>query len=362
MDKEEIQQLNVAEIAKVVNEIDPKDLQHMAGSLTLDQILGVLPAISEEKDIEWSQKTLILLSSILNIRWLESVGKVLTPMQSREMLEFCLNQDKSHQWKLSPLVVGMSHENFAQLLMLATDEQLQLLKHEGMAEPLQFQLRTLSHDLLYTIERDCNEAHALEQEILALNFSEIDSNAYQTILRKIEKIGSHLENLTRVINRALEISWHTNRIDLIEKLSLDKELTQKTMFAVIGNPRGAASSPTGLYDFLEKKLGECFGHSSQPDALKDEDAPLEALGKFNLWHLEDYWEYGLLPKVTKLDALHLDPGQYAEEVCENHKIKLIQEVQKNLEALGLLSVRDFKLKGIWSRKMLKEYIKEHQRT
>jgi len=137
-------------------------------------------------------------------------------------------------------------------------------------------------------------------------------------------------------------------------------MCQKALILVVGQPRTPTEPPTGMYEFLERHLKEVFGHPSDPDVLKDEDSPLEALGKFSIWHLEDYWDAGLLPKIANKEGLHLDPLEFSEETCENHRRKLLLEVQNNLETLGLTNVGAFKAAGLWSPKLFKEYVAQNQ--
>lgn len=360
IDKERIQTLSAEEIARTVTGMSTEQLQSILPGFTLEQITAALGAVTQDKDPAWQAKTTLILSSIVNIRWLEAVGRVLNPQQAQAMLDYCQKVDKSQQWKLSPLVVGMSPSDFADLLTHATHSQMDLLKHEGMAEPMQFQLRTLAQEWLYAIERLCSIGTGYEQDILALNGSELDDSTYQAILKKFSSLHDNLSYLLDGINKALAITWHTNRIDLIEKFSIIKELCQKAIFMIVGHPRSPFEHPTGLYEFLERHLAEIFGHATDPDLLKDDDSPFDALGKFNIWHLEDYWEAGLLPHISHKEALHLNPSDFSEEGYENHQQKLMEEVKNKLEEMGLNNVRAFKLAGIWSPKMFKEYVSKHR--
>lgn len=356
MDKEKTQDLGIEETAKAVLEMTPEELILTVPHLNLEQTLSALSAVQEERDPNWREKTHIILANILNIRWLEAAGRVITPWQTVEMIDYCHRVDKSQQWKLSPLAVGMPHDRFSRVLLYATPEQMDLLKHEGMAEPLQFQLKAIAQESLYQVDKLCALEPVYEQEILSLNLNDLDMQSYQAMLNKFEELEGSLDLLLQNVNKALALTWNTNRIDLIEKLSVVKELCQKALVIVVGHPRSLVEPPKGLYAFFENQLAEVFGHPSDADALKEDDSGIDALSKFNIWHPEDYWDYGLIPHMARKDVLHLDPKEFSDEVCDNHKRRIAQEVQKSLEDLGLVNVKDFKLKGIWSAKMLKDYI------
>lgn len=360
MNKEYLAGLNIEDSAKAILSMSPDDLVLLASHLTLEQMLAGLAVIQEDNDPTWKEKTRILLANTLNIRWLEAAGKVLTAEQTVEFLDYCQRIDKGQSWKLPALAVGLPHDRFAKVLTTASPEQMDMLKNEGMAEPLQFQLRALSQEWLYEIDRLCSLGNNYEQEILKLNLNQLDKVTYDEILKKFEMLEFDIQTLLDSINKALEVTWHTNRIDLIEKFSLVKELCQKALVVIVGGPRTNTDAPTGLYGFFEEQLSEVFGHSSDLDRLKDEDSGMDALGKFNIWHPEDYWDYGLIPQMGRKEALHLDPREFSEEVCENHKRKILQEVQKSLEDAGLVHVKDFKLKGIWSPQLFKAFLDSRQ--
>ncbi len=360
MDKEKVQDLGIEETAKAVLEMSPEELILTVPHLNLEQTLSALSAVQEDRDPNWREKTHIILANILNVRWLEAAGRVITPWQTVEMLDYCHRVDKSQQWKLSPLAVGMPHDRFSKVLLYATPEQMDQLKHEGMAEPLQFQLKAITQDSLYQVDKLCSLEPVYEQEMLSLNLNDLDTKTYREMLNKFEELESSLVHLLENVNKALTLTWNTNRIDLIEKLSIVKELAQRALVIIVGHPRSLAEAPTGLYAFFENQLSEVFGHSTDVDALKDEDSSLDALGKFNIWHPEDYWDYGLVPHIAQKDALYLNPQEFSEEVCENHKRRIMQEVQKSLQDLGLVHVKDFKLNGIWSAKLLKDFIDQQR--
>jgi len=97
------------------------------------------------------------------------------------------------------------------------------------------------------------------------------------------------------LNKALQLAWNSNRVDLIEKLSTAKETCQKFVISIIGHPRHAVNPPTGLYARLEARLNAVFGNPSDPndiEAAGNDEPAMEALVKFSIWYLKDYWDLG----------------------------------------------------------------------
>ena len=84
------------------------------------------------------------------------------------------------------------------------------------------------------------------------------------------------------------------------------------------------------------------------EALHDEDPACDALVKFSVWYLQDYFELGLLPEVTNEAELDRDPQRYRELA------------RQRLHRLGLKTVGDLKRAGIFSRATLAEHVKQHK--
>jgi hypothetical protein len=196
-----------------------------------------------------------------------------------------------------------------------------------------------------------------------LNLDEVTSTQIALLTEEIENNANTYQSLLEKINRLLMLIWNTNRTDLIEKLSIAKETVQRVLNMRIGNPKTEVTSSTGLFGHFEQRLSAVYGGADNQqdiETLDDDEPALEALAKFSIWYLRDYWEIGLLPKITDPQHLIFRQERQLDEHPSSFREKLYQEVQANLKKLQLSTVKDLKQREIFSRATLKEYIQKHK--
>ena len=311
------------------------------------------------KSSDWKNKLYDIINNLKDVHQLESAGKSIDAEQLLEILE------RSREWeantlqtKLQSLFVGIPQQVFAEMLIKASPAHLEILKQGSMSEPIQHHLILFIHQMTAELNHDAEILSGLEDEIHKLDPIEMTQADTQAIKKKIEDIHLLYFSALNKTKKALSIAWNTNRSELVEKLSLLKEKSQKVCQYILGVPGISRIPSSGLYSVLEARLNAVYGDPTNPaaiNALKDDEPAIEALVKFSIWYLKDYWEIGLLPSID-LDQLDLDPALHDESERMSHREKLFTAVDQNLQKLGLLTVKDLKNAEIYSKKSLIEYI------
>lgn len=324
-----------------------------ACQLSPGQVSAVLVALFNQKEIDTKEKVFAIISGMVERRQLEAVGKVLAPSLAFEFLELYQDIDHPQHWKLSPIFVGMPFPVFSQILSNLTDSQLQLLKEEAITEPIQHHLSLLCNEMTVYLTLLMELIYKFHEDLEGLKAESLGFSDLELLKRKIEQMADDCWLSIEKLDRALSIAWNTDRSDLIEKLSMVKEQCQRVLVGNIGHARSQGEAATGLYLLLENQLNGVYGNANDPkdiEALHDGDPAIDALVKFSVWYVQDYFELGLLPEVTSEAELTMDPQRYRELA------------RQRLHMLGLTTVRDLKQAGIFSRATLAEYIRQHQDT
>ena len=216
-----------------------------------------------------------------------------------------------------------------------------------------------------TIKKLEEEIDSFDQRLDLIKVEELSRIAILELNKQIDKFSIDFNALHERANKALAIAWNTNRLDLIESFSKVKDSCQKYTAYGIGEPKTLRAAATGLYGKLDQSLFAVFGDPKDPsdlEALKETEPAMEALVKFSVWYLKDYWEMGLLPSVTNQEDLDLNMEQHTETERAAYREKLFNEVKKNLQKIGLFSVSDLKKAHIFSKKTLHEYIEENLKS
>lgn len=251
----------------------------------------------------------------------------------------------------------MSYDFFLLLLIQASPFQEKLLKSESILEPIQHHLTLLIHSLSSIYAEQVQHFTFLENQVKSLDLDTVEQEQIIEQEKAIENLRKSFINIQFLCSKALAIAWNSNRADLIEKLSSIKEQSQKFSTLVIGHQGHPDSPPTGLYDVLKNQLNKVFNDdNNQP--LSDDEPAIEALVKFSIWYITDYWEMHLLPGISHSE-LDLDIDASTEHERIDYRRKLFLEVQKNLEKLGLFTLGDLKKNMIYSKVALKNYIQKN---
>lgn len=228
-----------------------------------------------------------------------------------------------------------------------------------ITEPVQHHLTVLTHEIVHQIPEYATKIDDLEQEIANLNPAEMGHSDLKNIVHRIEEGAKFYEKTINKINKVLTLAWNTNRTDLIEKLSVAKEISQKLIGSLVGSRRTISSEPTGLFAKLEDHLNRVYGilyDQQDIEALEDDEPAIEALVKFSIWYLRDYWEIGLLPKITDPADLELEASHFPHDHKMEFRENIYNEVINNLSKLGLNYVKDLKEARIYSKATLIDYI------
>ncbi|MCE5319326.1 MAG: hypothetical protein LLG04_18420, partial [Parachlamydia sp.] len=311
--------------------------------------------------LQWTPEELTAHVVHLSPPQLEAAGRNLTLAQIYALLDYAAEGDPQFHWKLSPLLVGMPHGLFAQLLLAASPHQLEVLKLEAVTEPVQHQLTLVTHEVTHQLPQVVDR---LDQVSVDISLLPIGSQVKDPVLlkRQLKELATWHESTIQMISKVLALAWNSNRPDLIDKLSHAKEWCQK-LIATIGKPKTPFGEAQGLYARLDENLEAVYGSPSLPSSIEaaDDDEPaIEGLTKLSFWYLMDYYQIGLLPEISDPALLDLDPATHSEQERLHHREQLMEAVRNNLTKMGLSSVKDLKQAGIYSREALQAYIEQHQ--
>jgi hypothetical protein len=272
-----------------------------------------------------------------------------------EVLDFFSTADEKEQWKLFPILIGLRQEAFSSALSQLNSSQLQVLQKEAHAEPLQRHLTVICHEFTKELEQHDLASISFKNELQELNPESLGKTDIELLMKKIETIVNAYSKLLSTIIPTLSIAWNTGRPDLVNNLSVLKERCQRSANDYVG------IRENNLQDTLKSLLNASYGNendSSDIEALHNDEPAIEALAKFNIWYPQDYFQIGLLPQIKSIEELDLDIKKYDEEKRSEYRNRLLSLGQKNLELLGLKTVKDLREAGIFSRKSLAEYIKK----
>lgn len=321
------------------------DWENAANKLSPEQITDLASSIKDQNHL------ISFVKGMKEPREIEFFSNQLSYAQLNSLLDTITHD------KLLPLLVGMKPEVFKELMANATQKQLDLLKKEAITEPLQYQIQTLANLLDNEVTAINKMTIQSEQGISTIDLKEFSLADLSMIKDLFYALSKRSQVLLKILSNVLTIAWHTNRPDLLAQLGHAKEMCQKNLVYGIGCEQSLDHPSTGLWELLKTRLSSVFGNTNYDEkALKDEDPAMEALVKFSIWYLKDYWEVGLLPEIQFETQLELDPNKYSEKEILEYREKLFTLVQLNLAKLKLFTVADFKSAGIFSRKSFIEYV------
>jgi hypothetical protein len=291
---------------------------------------------------------------------LEAIGALLTAPQARHVISHYAQLGEDPHSKLNALLVGIKPDTFFEVIASSNNKELEVLKQESVSEPIHFHLLLFHNKMLELINELDQFILGMSEEILKLDTNEMGMEDITPIKQKIEELLKPYQSAISIIDKALSIAWNTDRADLIEKLSSLKERCQRSINVAIGNPGINSHKAIGLYGELEDKLFAVYGKNIMEETLLDTDPAIEALAKLSIWYLQDYYSIGLLPKIASAEDLELDPASHSEHEILEQRRKLFIEANKELERLGLVTVKDLKNAGIFSKKSLEDYLQKKE--
>lgn len=291
---------------------------------------------------------------------LEAAGSQLTLFQAHALLQY-LKKIKNGEEKFLPLLVGMSQGLFYELLETVNKTEWQILKATSVTEALQHKLTLLLHDLKEEVEalmEVCEQIRLTIEKIQLDNISKIEILA---IKDQIDSIDHLIERRTFMVNNALTLAWNSNRLDLIDGLGELKDAYLRASYNLIGHAKEQNSVSSGLYKNLDDRLDQVYSiKEGTPNRLllfQDHEPAREALTSFGIFYIEDYWEFGLLPSLSTLKEFKNVIHNASSEEKVLYLEGLLTQVEVMLEKLGLVDVKSLKNAGIFSKEMLKDYIK-----
>lgn len=317
--------------------------------------LAQCPFLLQTASASESKEKLEIFLKILDLpETPENLSKFFTSDQFLGFLDL-LNQYPAYEHSLPSLLIGLPPAVFSQALHTINDQQLNLLKHESLLEPIHYHLTQIVHQGEALHEKTEQACRSLEEEFGTIKQEDLTSEQLNQLLNRIEELRDPLTSYLRGINRALSIVWHTDRIDLIEKLSTTKESIHYQLAHAIGKSSSEQHPSTGLYAVMEGVFANIYDAS-----LKESDAAVEGLTRLSIWYLKNYWEMGLLPTIDDPAKLALDPSNFSEAECRQHHQHLFHLVQEQLNRLKIGTVGALKRARIYSKPLLKAYIATHR--
>lgn len=358
MSEQGTQNINSGDFTEILKHLNPEEIKKSIGQMTDEQQIQLIQSINNSSDLEWKARFSAAIGGLCDHLALENVGRYLKSSHFLYLLSHKKEIEGANQDKLTSLLVGMPNQVFNEILSNLSENEKLLLQQEAGTEPLQHQLTLFSHEMIFQLEILTDKLREMEREIDNIIQSQITYQILESYYRGIESLRNIVDAELQKINNALALSWNTSRSDLIEALSFQKECRQKYRCYVIGHPPTETKSAAGFYARLICRLNEIFTDNRSPnniEALRDDEPAIEALVKFSLWYLQDYVEVGILHKT--LSELDLNNLQYTDQQRAEHRASLYKEAQKNLEEIDLVTVKDLKEKQIFSKEILKEYIK-----
>lgn len=354
--------MNSDEFLAFISSSSTRQIQDCASTISNEQCATLIKHLQDEEDKADTSKLAAIIAGIHDRKRLEKIGVHLSANLFLDVVSNIEVIEQEDERKLSPLIVGMTHETFVAVLDTVSDKELTTLRQEACAEPIQHQLTVFSHQMTKRLEEFITGLLSLETEIDNLAPAALTRHTIESINNAIAMAGEEAAMYIHRINNALAISWNTTREDLIEALSYQKECWSKFNTLVVGIPETETDPPTGLYARFYERLSSIFGNKDDPtdiEALLDSDPSIEALVKFSVWYLQDYWNLGLLPHIKDIKDLDLNSSAHSSKQRAEYRAELFKQAQENLSRIGLKTVSDLKENQIFSQAILKAFIRKN---
>ena len=332
-------------------ELNVKDFKKIIQTLDIQDLIPITLALKEQQIPDWQEKTYILFqSSQKNNLLIEILGVLFSYSQYLVLLEKSTKSEKNNK-AIANLLQYIPYETLKDLLRKCEDSHLFQLKKSALAKAIEPQLSTLTYELIKANHSFGSLLFSLVSTINSLPVKNIERSNINKIKKKLEIATLIKEENIELIDKTLTILWNIDRSDLIDKLSHIKEKYHLQEKMDLGCPKTEDSAETGLYEKLTNHLNLVFGNEKQTNFNQIEPS-IEALKKLSVLSIQDYLDIGILPKINT--------SNIKKHKFQNSSL-LTQQALSNLQKIGLDTIENFKESEIYSKSLLKDYIKRHRK-
>lgn len=331
-----------------------EQFQRRLQDLATEDLIKIFLLLLAEPTVHRDEKLDLLLKLFENTQQLESLGAILSARQFVQVLSVLIERN-DFQKSLPHLLAGLPESSFSSSLNYLDAAHLDLLKHKSLLEPLQYHLMQVVHEGESLFEKCAMEIEKYQIGLKDIQVQDLSCEDLQQMINLIDEIRIPLLDYLERTNAALSIAWGTEQVDLIEKLSTIHERVHNLLAQYVGHRSSDLLPRTGLYRELHTALSNIFD-----TALKDEDRSVEGLTRLRIWHLQDYWDLGLLPQISNPRELDLDSDKTADKLNPFNHSLLFSQIQKQLELLKIGTIGDLKRENLFSKSLLRAYIAKNR--
>ncbi len=299
-----------------------------------------------DQSSSWQNQTRSIVETITERHKLEAIGRGLSYKQSLDLIAFLSHPERENLIKLKPLLLGLPHKTFKEILLNASKEEWKPLFQSTLKEVNEHQIRLYIHEIENKLDQFVERYASIEKT----------SDPLEEIFSQIESLQEASKELLHEMPPLLSFAWQLDSPQIIEELTKIKEAQERFLYHQIGQDAPLYHQRTGIYERLNEKLFTIYGklNDHQIETLHDDDPIMEGLLKLHVSYLQDLWEVGLLPEGAPLE---LDPSKYSDEELIDHRNQLFETAQDNLKKLHLKTVCDLKNHWVYSKESLANFVK-----
>ncbi len=246
---------------------------------------------------------------------------------------------------IEALLASASQEEMEEALRLLEQEPQNAAWLKDLAALGEVQRNLLQLHIAIEAEHDefYQKVETFEQAFNALDMNELDTHTLDGIHKELTDLHNQLQRFRQLAAPTVRLAWNTGRQELVDKCSHLRESVERDELHLFGEESHGSQKET-LLTKMRSKLYSAFGATQE-----DSEPILDALTAFSIWAIKDYWQLGLLPKITNEEDLGIDDTT-----------RLFDTAKNNLEKIGLKTLKDLKERSIFSRKCLLEYISRNR--
>lgn len=298
-----------------------------------------------------------LIHSLSETKELEMFGSMLSPDQMMDLLHSIEKDPQKLLPKLGPILVGIRQPVFRRILVKLSPDKTALLKSFAASEAIQSHLTILSHELTLELEEYIKSLEWTSTEFHQFPLEDVCPKDIEKAYKAIHHLTQAGNSIKEEVERALSIAWQSNRVDLIDQLGQIKEITQRLVYDSAGSTDPSHPLKGSLQEILENRLFSIFAGNNETEVLADDTPAIEAITRFSIWYLKDYWDLGLLQNYSKKKIEHEEHHHTLEDNPLSEQLH--KEAKTQLSHLGLNTLADLKRECIFSRAALKKYISKN---